>query len=146
MKARLCEDHVITAFLQQCVHLRLVWKRIVYCPRYSIGRWGCEAVVEGFYSVIGAHKKDGGQSNDVLVKRAIVDWSLPNPLSCPKTMQEIGRLYTEGDKELGIAKHRLPIFTDSKERGAMKYDISKVVDRLSTELPKCPHVIKADIQ
>jgi hypothetical protein len=107
---------------------------------------GCEAVVEGFYSVIGAHKKDGGQSNDVLVKRAIVDWSLPNPLSCPKTMQEIGRLYTEGDKELGIAKHRLPIFTDSKERGAMKYDISKVVDRLSTELPKCPHVMKADIQ
>lgn len=146
VKARLCEDHVIAAFYNnECIYGSL-GKELCIALDIALAAGGCEAVVEGFYSVIGAHKKNGGQSNDVLVKRAIVDWSLPNPLSCPKTMQEIGRLYTEGDKKLGIAKHRLPIFSDSKGRAAMKYDISKVVDRLSTELPKCPHVIKADIQ
>ena len=61
-------------------------------------------------------------------------------------MEEIGRLYTEGDKKLGIARHRLPFFSDGKGRAAMKYDISKVMDRLSMELPKYPYVIKADIQ
>ena len=29
---------------------------------------GCEAVVEGFYSVVGAHKESGGQSNIVLMQ------------------------------------------------------------------------------
>ena len=71
---------------------------------------GCEAIVEGFYSLVTAHKKSGGQSNDILIQRAIVDWSIPDPITCPKTMTEIANLYTDGNKKLGIAKHRLPQF------------------------------------
>ena len=98
-------DHVIAAFYNNVCIYGWLGKELCIALDIALAAGGCEAVVEGFYSVIGAHKKDGGQSNDVLVKRAIVDWSLPNPLSCPKTMQEIGR------------------FTDSKGRTAMKYDI-----------------------
>ena len=72
----------------------------------ALAAGGCEAVVEGFYSLMKAHKRAGGQGNKILVKRAVVDWSIPDPLSCPNTMQEIGELYTEGNKELGIKKHK----------------------------------------
>ena len=54
---------------------------------------GCEAIVEGFYSVIKAHAKSGGQSNKVLVERAVVDWALPHPLACPSTIAKIGKLF-----------------------------------------------------
>ena len=40
----------------------------------ALGASGCEAIAEGFYSVVGLHFKNGGQLNDNLVKRAIVDW------------------------------------------------------------------------
>ena len=105
---------------------------------------GCEAIVEGFYSVVTAHKKSGGQGNDVLVERAIVDWSIPDPIICPKTMTEIGNLYTVGNKKLGIERHRLPQFFYERERAIRRHDVSKVVDRLRSEKPRCPHIIQAD--
>ena len=48
----------------------------------ALGSSGCEAIVKGFYSLVKAHKKAGGQSNDVLVGRSIVDWLLPEPIAC----------------------------------------------------------------
>ena len=39
-------------------------------------------------------------------------------------MQEIGELYTEGNKELGIKKHRLPLFSDERRRAERRYDVS----------------------
>jgi len=39
----------------------------------ALGGSGCEAVVEGFYSLVKAHTKAGGQSNAVLMERAVVD-------------------------------------------------------------------------
>ena len=146
VKARLCEENIISAIYNNKLIFESIGKEFCIALDVALAAGGCEAVVEGFYSVIKAHKMDGGQSNDVLTQRAIVDWSLPNPLSCPRTMEEIGRLYTEGDKKLGLSRHRLPIFSDKKGRAATKYNIGKVVDRLSAELPKCPHIIKADLQ
>ena len=106
---------------------------------------GCEAIVEGFYSVVSAHKKSGGQSNNVLVQRAIIDWTIPDPISCPNTMKEIARLYTDGSKKLGIAKHRLPVFFYEHQQAAAKHHVSKVVDRLKSVTPRCPHIIQADV-
>jgi len=34
----------------------------------ALGGSGCEAVVEGFYSLVKAHTKAGGQSNAVLME------------------------------------------------------------------------------
>ena len=82
------------------------------------------------------------QSNDVLMHRAVVDWCIPQPLTCRQTMIEIGKLYFEGSKVLGISKHRSAVFSDVRERAAKKYKVSKVVDRIATEEPRCPHVLK----
>ena len=90
-----------------------------------------------------ACKKSGGQSN-ILIQRAIVDWSIPDPIICPKTMTEIGNLYTDGSKKLGIAMHRLPRLFDERGRALRRHHVSKVVDRLRTEKPRCPHIIQAD--
>ena len=86
---------------------------------------GCEAIVEGFYSVIKTHAKSGGQSNKVLMERAVVDWALPHPLACPSTIVEIGEFYTSG------------------KRAAQKYRVSKVLDRHAAETPKCPFLLSS---
>ena len=141
VKARLCEENIIAAFYDNVDVYTALGRELCIALDVALAAGGCEAVVEGFYSMIGNHKKDGGLSN-VLMQRAIVDWSLPNPLSCPKTLDEIGRLYTEGDKKLGTHSHRLPLFMDKRGQSSMKYNVSKVVDRLALESPKCPHIIK----
>ena len=102
---------------------------------------GCEAVVEGFYSVVKSHSKSGGQSNKVLMERAVVDWAIPNPVSCPHVMLEIGNMYTKGNREYNIPKHRIPIYFDNRERASGKFKVSKVVDRLTIEPPRCPFII-----
>lgn len=104
---------------------------------------GCEAIVEGFYSVIKAHTKSGGQSNKVLMERAVVDWALPHPIACPSTIAEISELYTSGNKKRGVRKHRSAIFMDVRERAAVKYRISKVLDRHAAEAPKCPFLLSS---
>ena len=58
---------------------------------------------------------------------------------------EIANLYIDGNKKLGIAKHRLPRLFDERGRGLRRHDVSKAVDRLrTTEKPRCPHIIQAD--
>ena len=59
-------------------------------------------------------------------------------------MAEIAYLYTEGDKKRGLARHRLPLYTDGRKRAAQRHDVSKVVDRLGKEVPRCPNVGSAD--
>ena len=90
---------------------------------------GCE----GCYSVIGIHTKSGGQSNKVLMQRAIVDWSVSHPICCPATMEAIATLYTEGDAEHGLPRHRLPICNDERGRAQQRFNVSKVVDCMETE-------------
>ncbi len=110
----------------------------------ALGASGCEAVVEGFYSLV-THKKNGGQSNTSLVQRSIVDWALPHPIQCPNTVRKITMLYTNGDPSRGLKKHRDMRFFDARGRASSKYNVSKVVDRLAKESSRCPHVVQEDI-
>ncbi len=144
VKAKLDEENLVASFYTNQVISESLGKEMCIALDIALAAGGCEAIVEGFYSVVKAHTKSGGQSNNVLVQRAIVDWTIPDPLSCPNTMREIARLYTDGNKKLGIAKHRLPVFFDERERAARRHRVSKVVDRLSSATPRCPHVIQAD--
>ena len=41
----------------------------------ALGSSRCEAIVEGFYILANVRKKSGGQSNDILGPRALVDWT-----------------------------------------------------------------------
>jgi len=99
----------------------------------ALGGSGCEAVVEGFYSLVKAHTKAGGQSNAVLMERAVVDWTLPHPIACPETIDEITKMYIDGDKVAGLKPHRMVKFFDSQQRASSKYTVSKVIDRHQNE-------------
>ncbi len=93
---------------------------------------GSEAVVESYYSVMKSQKKDGGQNNKTLVERTNVDWCFPNPLQCQETINEVAALYLDGDAEVGLPKHQVPIFLDDRGRYLNKYmHGSKVLDRLA---------------
>ena len=144
VKAKLDEEKLIASFYINQAICESLGKEMCIALDVALAAGGCEAIVEGFYSVVKAHKKPGGQSNNVLVQRAIVDWAIPDPLSCPNTMREIARLYTDGNKKLGLAKHRLPVFFDERGRASRRHLVSKVVDRLNSATPRCPHIIQAD--
>ena len=141
VKARIDEEFVYSAMYVNEDVVKSLGKEMCIALDVALAASGCEAVVEGFYSLINAHKKSGGQSNDVLVQRAIVDWSLPMPASCPGTMRAIASLYTQGDNSHKLPKHRLPVFVDSRERATRNYENSKVIDRIKHEPPRCPHVL-----
>ena len=91
----------------------------------ALGSSGCEAVVEGFYSLVKAHTQSGGQLNEVLMERAVVDLILPNPISCPEIVGEMTKLYIEGDKER-LKPHQSVKFFDPACRAEKKYITSKV--------------------
>ena len=103
----------------------------------AVGSSGCEAIVEGFYILVNVHKKSGGQSNDILVQRALVDWTLPHSISCPKTMKQIARIYTDGDPKTSLIKHREP--------ACKKCERSKAVDKLKNEPARSSFIVKADL-
>ena len=117
------------------------------CILYDIvmGASGCEAVVEGFYSLASVHKKSGGQKNDTLMERANVDWALPQPIQCPKTIKKIAKLYRDGNASRGLKKHRCSQFFDQRKRAASKYEQSKVIDRLMNEKAKFTFLVTDDL-
>ena len=100
---------------------------------FALGASGCEAVVEGFYSVVKIQKHAGGQSNDVLMERSVVDWVLPHPIPSPEIVEAIAKIYIKGDEKKGLKSHRQTKFFDPAGRAARKYETSKVVDRLRRE-------------
>ncbi len=144
VKAKLQEENLIASFYNDKVIFESLGKEMCISLDVALAASGCEAIVEGFYSVVTAHKKSGGQGNDVLVQRAVVDWSIPDPIICPKTLTVIANLYTVGDKKPGIAGYRLPQLFDERGRAVRSHGVGKVVDRLRNEKLRCPHIIQAD--
>ena len=100
-----------------------------------------EVVVEGFYSVVGAHKKSGGQSNKSLTERAIGDWCLPHPVRCPAMMKTIANIYPQGNPKHHLPKHRIQAFTDIRRRASTKFSLSKIIDQIASDTPRCPLVL-----
>ncbi len=142
IKAHINEEFVFaTIYVNEDV-IKSFGKEMCIALDVALAVSGCEAVVEGFYSFVSAHKKSGGQSNEVLVHQSVVDWSLPQPASCPHMMRAIADLYSNGSKSHKLPKHRLPAFVDVRGRALRNYDTSKVVDRIKHELPRCLHVLK----
>ena len=133
MKANLNEENIYTSFYNNPCIYKCLGKEMCIALDVALAEGGCEATQE-----------KRSQGNCVLVQRAIVDWTIPDLMSCPKTIQEIARLYTEGDVKPGLAKHRGPIYFDERERAARRHEVSKVVDWLRKETPRCPHVVNAD--
>ena len=146
IEAYLDEESLIKLFYTNKEIYESLGKECCVALDIALATSGCEAIVEGFYSVVKAHAKQGPQSNKVLMERAVVDWALPNPMACPRVIFQIGKMYTEGSTKYNLPKHRVPFFHDSKERAAGKYKISKVVDRIANETPRCPFMCYEDEQ
>ena len=50
---------------------------------------------------------------------------------CEETIKEVAALYIDGDKELGLRSHQVPVFLDGRGRALKKYvHGSKVLDRI----------------
>ena len=92
---------------------------------------GSEAVVESYYFVMNTQSKAGDQLNDTLTQRTNVDWCFPMPLQCVETIREVASLYLDGNKEIGLPRHQIPVFVDERSRALNKYAHgNKVLDRL----------------
>lgn len=145
IEAMICEPFLISQFYTNPVIYEAVGKEMCISLDVALGASGCEAIVEGFYSVVKMHKMNGGQLNESLTQRAIVDWALPHPTQCRKTIRQISLLYTNGDKDLGLKKHRSVRFFDKRERASAKYGVGKVIDGLLKQELRCPHVVSDDL-
>lgn len=143
-EATLIEEAVVASMYNCSQIYRSMGKEACIALDVALASGGCEAIVEGFYSVMKTHKKCGGQSNKTLVHRAVVDWCLPNVTSCPKTIKAIAKLHAKGNTKLGVSAHRSALLTDFRGRTTKSHNVSKVVDRLSVEVPRCPHVVNLD--
>ena len=132
---RFNEEYFYTLFFTESQFHEDVGKELCLVLDVALGASGCEAVVEGFYSLMKAHKKAGGQSNDVLMSRSIVDWALPHPISCPEAVKEITMLFLNGDGG-ELKKHRTSKFFGNGRRKS--HNISKVVDRLEDQQKRFP--------
>ena len=141
LTARLDEEFIVSTFYTNQDVVDSLGQEMCISIDVALAGSGCEAVVEGLYSVVGAHKTSGGQSNKSLTERAIVDWCLPHPIRCPGTMKTIPNIYSEGNQKHRLPKHRIQIFTDVRGRASTKFTVSKIVDRMASDTPRCPHVL-----
>jgi len=54
------------------------------------------------------------------------------PLQCQETIKGVATLYLQGDKDVGLLRHQLPVFIVQRSRALNKYAHgSKVLDRLA---------------
>ena len=61
VKAKLQEDNLIASFYNDKIIFESLGKEMCISLDVALAASGCEAIVEGFYSVVTAHKKSGGQ-------------------------------------------------------------------------------------
>ena len=91
------EDFVISQFYTNEDLYQKVGKEMCIVLDVALGEADCEAVVEGFYSLVKHHMKNGGQSGASLIQCAVVDWCMPYPIQCPNTIKNITKLYIKRD-------------------------------------------------
>ena len=116
VEAKLHEENLFASFYNNEDIFQSLGKELCISLNAALGSSGCKAIVEGFHSVVASHKKSGGQGNTILAQRAVVDWSIPDPVLCPETIVKIASLYTDEDKKRGIKKHRSAEFFDGRRK------------------------------
>jgi hypothetical protein len=101
-----------------------------------LSKGGPEAIAESYYSAMRAQQQSGGQSNETLARRTKLNWCLPSLKKCEPIIHESVQLYLHGDDEL--RPHRQRAFFSEK------YCVSKVVDRIDSDLGRCPFLSKGN--
>ena len=114
-----------------------------FCLVFDIfyAKSGTEAVAQSFYRVVEKQEMEGGQSLGVLMNCAKIDWCLPSVIQCESALTEIAKLYINGDKELGLARHFIPLYKDQRSWQKHQGEMSKVLNRISSARPKLPFLL-----
>ena len=101
-----------------------------FCLVFDIfyAKSGTEAVAESFYRVVEKQEMEGGQSLGVLMNHAKIAWCLPSVIQCESALTEIAKLYINGDKELGLAQHFIPLYRDQRSWQKHQGEMSKVLN------------------
>ena len=139
------QDFVISQFYTNEDLYQKVRKQMCIALDVALGGAGCEAAVEGFYSLVKHHMKNGGKSNASLIQRAVVEWCMLHPIQCPNTIENITKLYIKGDPKYELKRHRDVFYYDKRGRAKAKHQVGEVIDRLMNEPPKCPHIVKDEL-
>ena len=100
---------------------------------FVLAKGGPEAIAESYYSAMRAQQQSGGQSNDTLTRRTKLNWCLPSLKKCDDILRESVGLCLKGDDN--IRPHRQRAFFARHEK---RYSVSKVVDRVNSDLGRCP--------
>ena len=105
-----------------------------FCIAFDVfySKAGTEAIAESFYRVMESQQMDGGQSHEVLTMRSKVDWCLPQILQCESILPEVANLYIQGDVNLGLKKHFIPVYRDRRSF-AKSNKLSKVLERIGNK-------------
>eukprot|EP00794_Sanderia_malayensis_P001151 gene1151-517_t len=135
----LSNGHTIVVLLQEQETIKATYTNLAfytaigqeYCIIFDImyAKTGTETVVESFYGVVRNQEMDGGQSMKVLADRAKIDWCFPPILDCSRALDEMAKLYVNGDPQLGVRRHHIPIYKDRKSFKKAK-DPSEVLKRI----------------
>ena len=83
-------------------------------------------MAESFYQVVQKQEMEGGQSNSVLMNSAKVDWSLQSVIQCNSALNEMAKLYINGDKDRGPKRHHVPVYRVEDHGRNMKKNSSRV--------------------
>ena len=105
----------------------------------ALAKGGPEAIAESFYTTMRSQQQNGGQSNDTLVVRTKLSWSLPPVKQSDDILKEAIKIYFNGD--LKVKSHRGNIFTSLR---AKDYSVSKVIDRVDSEEGRIPFLAQVN--
>ena len=72
---------------------------------------------------------------------AKIDGCLLLVIQCDSAIMEMAKLYINGDKELGLAKHHIPVYRDRRSWQKHEGDMSKVLQRISSSRHKLPFLL-----
>ena len=78
---------------------------------------GTEAVERSFYWVLDKQEMEGGQSTQVLMNCAKVDWCLPSIIQCDSALNEMACMYINGDNDCGLNKRHIPVYSEIDDCG-----------------------------
>ena len=101
-----------------------------------LSKGGPEAIAESYYSAMRAQNNLVGSQIKHLPGRTKLNWCLPSLKRCDPIIHESVQLYLQGDDEL--RPHRQRAFFSEK------YCVSKVVDRIDSDLGRCPFLSKGN--
>ncbi|CAB4025487.1 Hypothetical predicted protein [Paramuricea clavata] len=119
--ARLDQATAFSTFYTNEAIYQAAGKEFCIALDVALAMSGSEAVVGSYYSVMNTQSKAEGQLNDTLTQRTNVDWCFLMPLQCVETIREVASLYLDGNKEIGLPRHQIPVFVDERGRALNKY-------------------------